>query len=72
MIMATLDTFEKRLNHYMRVKNVNCEQLARHCDVARTTVGAWRRGEAMPRSDALRNMVEYTGISADWWLGVEA
>lgn len=65
-----MGTFAERLDAYMVVKHMSRSAFADSVGIARSTVENWVLNDAEPNMRAMRRLVEATGISADWWLGV--
>lgn len=64
-------TFSQRLLAWMYKNHHNQATLARALEVQRHCVWAWIHQENAPNAHCLKKLVQYTGISADWWLGLD-
>ena len=64
-------TFSQRLLAWMDANHHNQATLARALEVERHCIWAWVHQENTPTAYCLRKLVQYTGISADWWLGLD-
>jgi transcriptional regulator with XRE-family HTH domain len=61
--------FTKRFGDWRTAQGMTRRELARAIDVTEQTLINWEKG-TVPSADALARLVRYSGISADWWLGI--
>ncbi|WP_039949135.1 helix-turn-helix domain-containing protein [Vibrio ichthyoenteri] len=56
-----MSELDKRVHKALLETNLSNSEIARRCDVARSTVGLWKRGNVV-RSDNLVNLCRVLGI----------
>lgn len=63
--------FAKRLRAWMEQNGYSYYQLSKDLCIGKRAVCQWLMANTMPRADYLRDLVLLTGISADYWLGID-
>lgn len=61
--------FSRRLRKLRRRKRISIQVLADFCDVNKSTVIRYERGERMPSLETAARMADYFGVSIDYLYG---
>jgi transcriptional regulator with XRE-family HTH domain len=66
-----MNDFRTRLLMYIGERNLTVRQFEAETGIPYNTVVCWRIGRGLPSYSHLRKLVQATGLSADWWLGLK-
>ena len=58
------ETFEK----LMKEKGVSAYRVSKDCGIAQSTLSDWKSGKAEPKTDKLKRIADYFGVTVDYFL----
>lgn len=70
MIKTEKDEFLERLHAYLDLEEISYIALARRARIPEATMKQYFSGRGMPTLKNIRKIVEGSGVSADYWVGV--
>lgn len=69
--MTDTSKIKDRLQEALKMRGMNCADLARKCGINKGSVWRYVNGEVIPKQNAIAKMSQALGVSPAWLLGYD-